>query len=112
MKNKFLRDILTFISVLLALFVFFSMSITDVIPDTEVVIKVNDYELDSKKEKLENDLHSLSSVGSVDISLETETIVLEVDNNIFELEPVKQFLDKWEIDYEEDFDISIIASAL
>ena len=112
MKNKFLRDILTFISVLFALFIFFSMSITDIVLDTEVVIKINDYELDSKKEKLEHDLHSLSSVGSVDISLETETIVLEVDNDTFELEPVKQFLDKWEIDYEEEFDISIIASAL
>ena len=48
----------------------------------------------------------------MDISSETEVIVLEVDNKIFDLEPIKKTLDKWEVEYEKEFDISVIADAL
>ncbi len=112
MKNKFIKEILIFTFSLLGLFIFFNLSITDFNPNTEVTIKLNDYNLKDRESNLVNDLNSITSVGSVDISSDTEVIVLEVDNQIFDAEPIKKTLEKWDVDYEEEFDISVIADAL
>ena len=112
MKNKFIKEILIFTFSLIGLFIFLKTSITEFNPNTEVTIKLNDYNLEDKESNLINDLNSITSIGSVDISSETEVIVLEVDNQIFDPEPVKKTLEKWEVNYEEDFDISVIADAL
>ena len=112
MKNKFIKEILIFSLSLLGLFIFFKSSITESYPNTEVTIKLNDYNLEDNESNLINDLNSITSVGSVDISSDTEVIVLEVDNQIFDAEPVKRTLEKWEVDYEKEFDVSVIADAL
>ena len=112
MKNKFIKEILIFTFSLIGLFIFLKTSITEFNPNTEVTIKLNDYNLEDKESNLINDLNSITSVGSVDISSETEVIVLEVDNQIFDVEPIKKTLDKWEVDYEKEFDVSVIADAL
>ena len=112
MKNKFIKEILIFSFSLLGLFIFFKTSQANSNPDTEVTIKLNDYNLEDKENNLINDLNSITSVGSVDISSETEVIVLEVDNQIFDAEPIKKTLDKWEVDYEKEFDVAVIADAL
>ena len=112
MKNKFIKEILIFTFSLLGLFVFLRSSIIDLNPNTEITIKLNHYDLEENEIKLINDLNSITSVGSVDISPDTEVIVLEVDNQIFDVEPIKKTLEKWEVDYEEDFDVSVIADAL
>ena len=57
-------------------------------------------------------MNAITSVGSVDISSDTEVIVLEVDNENFDIESVRKTLEKWEVDYDEEFDISVIADAL
>ena len=109
MKNKFIKEILIFTFSLLGLFIFFKSSITDSNPDTEVTIQMKDYHLEDKEINLIKDLNSITSVSSVDISSDTEVIVLEVDNQSFDAEPVKKTLDKWEIDYEKEFGVSVIA---
>ncbi|SVB86368.1 uncharacterized protein METZ01_LOCUS239222, partial [marine metagenome] len=43
---------------------------------------------------------------------DAEVIVLEVNNQNFDAEPVKKTLEKWEVDYEKEFGISVIADAL
>ncbi len=112
MKNKFVKEILIFISSLLGLFIFFQSSTTQTNPDTEVAIPIyNVSALENKKTNLVNDLNAISSVKSVDVSSDTEVIVLEVDNQIFDAEPVKKTLDKWEVDYEKEFGVSVIADA-
>ena len=112
MKNKFIKEILIFIFSLLGLFVFLKSSTLQFNPNTEVTIKLNDYNLKDREFNLVNDLNSINSIGSVDISPDTEVIVLEVDNQIFDVESVKKTLEKWEVDYEEEFDVSVIADAL
>ena len=112
MRNKFIKEILIFIFSLLGLFFFFKSSITEYQPNTEVIIKLNDYSFQNYENNLINDLNSITSVSSVDISSETEIIVLEVDNQIFDIAPIKKTLEKWEVDYDEEFDVSIIADAL
>tara|TARA_B100000029_G_scaffold111175_1_gene103163 strand:- start:812 stop:1156 length:345 start_codon:yes stop_codon:yes gene_type:complete len=112
MKNKFIKEILIFIFSLSGLFIFFTSSISEFTPNTEITIKLNDYNLKDNESKLINDLSSITSVGSVDISSDTEVIVLEVDNQIFDVEPIKKTLQKWEVEYEEDFDVSVIAYAI
>ena len=109
MKNKFIKEILIFSFSILALFIFLKSSITESYPNTEVTIKLNDYNLEDNESNLINDLNSITSVSSVDISSDTEVIVLEVDNQIFDAEPVKKTLDKWEVDYEKEFGVSVIA---
>jgi len=112
MKNKFIKEILIFSLSLLGLFIFFKSSITESTPNTEVTIKLNDYNLEDNESNLINDLSSITSVSSVDISSDTEVIVLEVNNQIFDAEPVKKTLEKWEVDYEKEFGISVIADVL
>ena len=112
MRNKFIKELLIFTFSLLALFLFLTSSISEVTPNTEIIIKFNGNNLNDNQNNLINDLNSISSVGSVDISLDTDVIVLEVDNQIFDAEPIKKTLDKWEVDYDEEFDISVIADAL
>ena len=110
MKNKFVKEILIFIFSLLGLFIFFQSSTTQTNPDTEVAIPIyNVSALENKKTNLVNDLNAISSVKSVDVSSDTEVIVLEVDNQIFDITPIKKTLEKWEVDYNEEFDVSIIA---
>tara|TARA_B100001758_G_C18246682_1_gene523523 strand:- start:495 stop:839 length:345 start_codon:yes stop_codon:yes gene_type:complete len=111
MKNKFIKEILIFAFSLLGLFIFFQTSITDFNTNAEVIIKLNHYDLKDRENNLIEDLNSITSVGSVDISSDTEVIVLEVDNQIFDAEPVKKTLDKWEVDYEKEFGVSVIADA-
>ena len=91
--------------------VFFQTSITDFNTNAEVIIKLNHYDLKDRENNLIEDLNSITSVGSVDISSDTEVIVLEVDNQIFDADPVKKTLDKWEVDYEKEFGVSVIADA-
>ena len=113
MKNKFVKEILIFIFSLLGLFVFFQSSTTQTNPDTEVAIPIyNVSALENKKTNLMNDLNAISSVKSVDVSSDTEVIVLEVDNETFDIESVRKTLEKWEVDYEEEFDVNVIADAL
>ena len=112
MKNKFIKEILIFSLSLLGLFIFFKSSITESTPNTEVTIKLNDYNLEDNESNLINDLNSITSVSSVDISSDTKVIVLEVNNQNFDAEPVKKTLEKWEVDYEKEFGISVIADAL
>ena len=112
MRNKFVKEILIFSLSLLALFFFFKLSIIEYKPNAEVTIKLNDYSFKNYENNLINDLNSITSVSSVDISSETEIIVLEVDNQIFDITPIKKTLEKWEVDYNEEFDVSIIADAL
>ena len=112
MRNKFVKEISIFSFSLLGLFFFFKSSITEYQPNTEVTIKLNDYSFQNYENNLINDLNSITSVSSVDISSETEVIVLEVDNQIFDITPIKKTLEKWEVDYDEEFDVSIIADAL
>ena len=109
MKNKFIKEILIFSLSLLGLFIFFKTSQTNSNADTEVTIRLNDYNLEDREINLIKDLNSITSVSSVDISSDTEVIVLEVDNQSFDAEPVKKTLDKWEIDYEKEFGVSVIA---
>ena len=110
MKNKFIKEILIFSFSLLGLFIFFKTSHTNSNPDTEVTIELNDYNLKDRETNLIKDLNSITSVSSVDISSDTGVIVLEVDNQIFDAEPVKKTLDKWEVDYEKEFGVSVIAN--
>ena len=112
MKNKFIKEILIFTLSLLVLFIFLSSSKTEFNPNTEVTIKLNDYNLEDNESNLINDLNAITSVGSVEISSDIEVIVLEVYNQTFDAEPVKKTLEKWEVDYEKEFDISVIADAL
>ena len=111
MKNKFIKEILIFSLSLLGLFIFFKSSITESYPNTEVTIKLNDYNLKDREINLIKDLNSITSVSSVDISSDTEVIVLEVNNQIFDAEPVKKTLDKWEVEYEKEFGVNVIADA-
>ncbi len=112
MRNKLIKELLIFTFSLLGLFLFLTSSISEVIPNTEITIKLNGNNLNDNQNNLINDLNSITSVGSVDISLDTDVIVLEVDNQTFDAEPIKKTLDKWEVDYDEEFDISVIADAL
>ena len=112
MRNKFIKELLIFTLSLLGLFLFLTSSISDVTPNTEITIKLNTNNLNDNQNSLINDLNSITSVGSVDISLDTDVIVLEVDNQTFDADPIKKTLDKWEVDYDEEFDISVIADAL
>ena len=109
MKNKFIKEILIFSLSLIGLFIFFKTSMTNSSPDTEVTIKLNDYQLEDREDNLIKDLNSITSISSVDISSDAEVIVLEVDNQTFDVDPVKKTLDKWEVDYEKEFGVSVIA---
>ena len=109
MKNKFIKEILIFSLSLIGLFIFFKTSMTNSSPDTEVTIKLNDYQLEDREDNLIKDLNSITSISSVDISSDAEVIVLEVDNQTFDVHPVKKTLDKWEVDYEKEFGVSVIA---
>ena len=112
MNNKYLKEILIFGFALTCLTVFFLTSKSNSTPNAGVSIKLNKNVSEIKEIKLKNDLKLISSVSNVDISNDTDIIVLEVDNQLFDSIPVEKTLDKWEVDYEKDFDIYIIADAL
>jgi len=109
MKNKFIKEILIFTFSLIGLFIFFTTSHTNSNPDTEITIPYDGSNLEDRENNLIKDLNSISSVSSVDISSDTGVIVLEVENQIFDPDPVKKTLDKWEVDYEKEFGVSVIA---
>ena len=111
MKNTFLKETLIFCITLSAMFVFFSSSKSNFNSNARIVIKVNDTNLIDKKNKLHNDLNSLKSISNVDISTDTDVIVLDINNEHFDVVPVKKIFDKWEIDYEDEFDTSVIADS-
>ena len=112
MNNKFIKEILIFGLALTSLTVFFLSSKSNSTPNAGVAIKLNKNVSEIKEIKLKNDLESISSVSNVDISNDTDIIVLEVDNQFFDSVPVEKTLDKWEVDYEKEFDIYIIADAI
>ena len=112
MNNKFIKEILIFGLALTSLTVFFLSSKSNSIPNAGVAIKLNKNVSEIKEIKLKNDLKSISSISNVDISNDTDIIVLEVDNQLFDSVPVEKTLDKWEVDYEKEFDIYIIADAI
>ena len=111
MKNKFIKELLIFAVTLFGIFIFLITSKSSLIPNTEVTIKLNENISNKSESHLINDLKSITSVSNVDISNDTDVIVLEVDNQIFDSTPVEKTLDKWEVDYEKEFDIYIIADA-
>ena len=111
MKNKFVKEILIFSVTIVGIFLFFISSKSSFSPNTEVTIKLNENISNQSELRLINDLKSITSVSNVDISNDTDVIVLEVDNQIFDSIPVEKTLDKWEVDYEKEFDIYIIADA-
>jgi len=111
MKNNFLKETLIFCLTLFAIFLFFSSSKTSVDANTRIIITVNDENLVNKKDNLRNDLISLTSIDKVEISVDADVIVLDVDNDYFDSSPVKKIFDKWELNYEEEFDTSVIADS-
>ena len=111
MKNKFLKESFIFCITLFAMFLFFSTSKSNVDANTRITITIKDKNLVNKKANLQNDLKSLTYIEKVDISIDTELIVLDVDNEYFDSSPVKKIFDKWKIDYEEEFDTSVIADS-
>jgi len=111
MKNKFIKEILIFAVTILGIFVFLFTSKSTFVPNTEVTIKLKENISNKSESHLINDLKSITSVSNVDISNDTDVIVLEVDNQFFDSMPVEKTLDKWEVDYEKEFDIYIIADA-
>ena len=111
MKNNFLKETLIFCLTLFAIFSFFSSSKTSVDANTRITITVNDENLVNKKDNLRNDLISLTSIDKVEISVDADVIVLDIDNDYFDSSPVKKIFDKWELNYEEEFDTSVIADS-
>ena len=111
MKNNSLKETLIFCLTLFAIFLFFSSSKTSVDANTRITISVNDKNLVNKKDNLRNDLISLTSIDKVEISVDADVIVLDVDNDYFDSSPVKKIFDKWELNYEEEFDTSVIADS-
>ena len=111
MKNKFLKESLIFCFALYAMFLFFSTSKLNVDANTRITITIKDKNLVNKKANLQNDLNSLSYIEKVDISIDTDLIVLDVDNEYFDSSPVKKIFNKWKLDYEEEFDTDVIAAS-
>ena len=111
MKNKILTESIIFISVLLGLFIFFKSSISTTAADTQVIIRLDDTNFEDNKKKVETYLTESPGVSSVNMDTD-DFIVLEVESKTFKAEEIKQYFKKWDIEYQDDFDISIIASAI
>ena len=111
MKNSFLKETLIFCLALFAMFLFFSSSKSNLDANTRITIIINDNNLVNKKDNLKNDLNSLTYIDKVKISVDSDEIVLDVDNEYFDSSPVKQIFDKWQIDYDEEFDTSVIVDS-
>jgi hypothetical protein len=111
MKNNFLRETLIFSFALSAMFLFLSSSKSNINPNTRITITINDENLINKKDNLKIDLNSLTYIDKVEISVDADVIVLDVDNEYFDSFPVKQIFDKWELDYNEEFDTAVIADS-
>ena len=69
------------------------------------------FDIESNKDNIENDLNTLSSVGSAEVSVEVGVISMEINNDDFNPKSVKRVLDKWGVDSDDDWDIEIIASS-
>tara|TARA_B100000953_G_C17897468_1_gene383263 strand:+ start:304 stop:654 length:351 start_codon:yes stop_codon:yes gene_type:complete len=114
MKNKFLKDILAFLVVAFAFFVFISSSISKTVADAEVHIECSDYtNLEINKKQLEIDLPQLKGISKCKISPEVGIISIEYNSDDFNPSTIKQILDKWEINpqNEEEWQFEIIASS-
>jgi hypothetical protein len=111
MKNKLLIDTLILASALLIILLFFNNSFSTSKPDSLVSIPVNSINLEFNKDQVESDLNTLSSVSSAEISVDVGVIEIEIDNDAFNANSVKQILDKWGCVYENDWDIEVIASS-
>lgn len=111
MKNNFLRETLIFLFALFAMFLFLSSSKSNINSNTRITITINDENLINKKDNLKIDLNSLAYIDKVEISVDADVIVLDVDNEYFDSSPVKQIFDKWELDYDEEFDTAVIADS-
>lgn len=111
MKNKLLTDTLILASALLIISLFFNNSFSTSKPDSLVSIPVNSINLEFNKDQVESDLNTLSSVSSAEISVDVGVIEIEIDNEAFNANSVKQILDKWGYVYENDWDIEVIASS-
>jgi len=126
MKNKFLTDTLTFASVLVALFVFFKISIAgELKTDTKLTYyfdyigantdnSINDSSIVENKDSIVNDLKSIPGVDQVKIDLETEQINIfcnksEASDIVDKVQPA---LNKYGISFDDEVDIdSIIADS-
>ena len=93
------------------MFLFLSSSKSNNNPNTRITITINDENLINKKDNLKLDLNSLSSIDKVEISVDADVIVLDVDNEYFDSSPVKKIFDKWQLNYEEEFDTAVIADS-
>ena len=109
MKNKLLIDTSIFTIIIFSFFLFFKFSFSSSKADTQVLISVNSTNLESNKDQLKSDLSTLTSVESVEISLEVGMISIEVNNDGFDPISVKKVLDKWGINSSDEWDIEVIA---
>ena len=111
MRNKLLTDTLIFTLALFAFLLFFKHSFSSYTPDSLVSISVDTHNLEFNKEQVENDLNTLNSVTSAEISIEVGIISMEIDNDVFDANSVKKILDKWGINCDDEWDIEVIASS-
>ena len=114
MKNKFLKDILAFLVVAFAFFIFISSSVSKTTANGEVHIECSDYtNLEVNKKQLEKDLPQLKGISKCKVSPEVGIISIEYNSEDFNPSTVKQILDKWEINpqNEEEWQFEIIASS-
>ena len=110
MRNKLLIDTSILASALFLFLLFFTSSFSNDI-DTQILITVDSSNLESNKDNIENDLNTLTSVGSAEVSVEVGVISMEINNDDFNPKSVKRVLDKWGVDSDDDWDIEIIASS-
>ena len=114
MKNKFIKDILAFLFVAIAFFLFISSSVSDSFnsgADSKIHIKCSN--LAANKNQLEIDLPRLKGVLKCEISPDIDLISISVKTGEFEPSSIQQVLNKWEIDSqnEEEWQTEIIASS-
>jgi len=114
MKNKFLKDILIFSTVAMAFFFFINSSMSKSFhtrANTEVHIECSNLEFNKKQ--LEKDLPQLKGISNCIISPEVGIISIEYNSENLTPSSIKQILNKWEIDSqnEEDWQFEVIASS-
>ena len=116
MKNKFLKDITAFLFVAIAFFIFINSSISSSVnekPDGVAHIECSN--LESNKTQLEKDLPQLDGVSSCKISPQVGMIYIEYNTEEFDPSSVKEILNKWDVDSEDeedwDFESKSVASS-
>ena len=111
MRNKLLTDTLIFTLALFVFLLFFKHSFSTHTPDSLISISVDSHNLEFNKEQVENDLNTLNSVASAEISIEVGIISMKIDNDAFDAKSVKKILNKWGIHCDDEWDIEVIASS-